>query len=96
MNAVWTKVGQWGNSEAVRIPSALLRKAGMAKGSGVCVLCRDDGVIEISLTDSEHRRVRRAEGITFESLTDGWDGRAPSDQWPSDDMIGAEAEAWQG
>lgn len=42
---MYTKIAQWGNSNAVRLPSDLLARQGLSTGSDVRVLETADGVL---------------------------------------------------
>ena len=91
-------IGTWGNSEAVRLPQAVLRLTGLRHGDRVSIGVTDSGGIEIAPIARKHRRVLPKRGVTFESLFDGYDppeGDLPgADAWPDDDLVGAEWEAW--
>lgn len=93
-----TAIATWGNSEAVRIPRDVLKTAGLRKGDRVNLSLNAAGRIEIVPAAREHRRVRPAKNITFETLFDGYDASsveaASTGAWPSDDLVGAEWEAW--
>ncbi len=91
-----TTIAKWGNSEAVRIPKSILQALGLKSGDKVKVDTNEKGAIEITPAPREHRRVKPAKGITYESLFADYvynpeDSRSP---WPDHDMVGAEYEAW--
>ena len=90
-----TAIATWGNSEAVRIPRDILRRAGLRAGDRVDVSFTE-GVIEITPSARAHRRVAPAKGITFDTLFRGYEGDRLDnrDAWPSDDLVGAEWDAW--
>lgn len=90
-----TKIATWGNSEAVRLPRKILKLLGITAGDSVDVVVNERNNIEIIQKEKAHRRVRPMRGITFESLFAGYEPRElPSDPWPHDELIGAEAKAW--
>lgn len=95
--SVATTVAPWGNSEAVRIPKSLLRSVGLSAGDKVTIGATERGSIEIVPTRRIHRRVQPKEGVTFATLFDGYEPTTAVDvpSWPSEDMAGAEAEAWR-
>ncbi len=92
-----TRIAPWGNSEAIRIPQALLRAAGLSAGDDVNIIINERNNIEVVQKPQEHRCVKPTDGITFDTLFAGFDpaslaSAAPA--WPTDDMEGAEFEAW--
>ncbi len=91
-----TAVATWGNSNAVRIPHALLKKAGLKKGDVVDLAINDKGRIEIIPEAKTHRVVQPKAGVTFQSLFSGFEGPCspPETIWLDDDFVGAEREAW--
>ena len=93
-----TKIASWGNSDAIRIPRAILKSAGLASGDGVEVVLNERNNIEIIPKARQHRRVKPMRGITFETLFAGYDpsktAGSMSPAWPDDNMVGAEFEAW--
>ena len=91
-----TTIAKWGNSEAIRIPKDILQKLGLKSGDKVKITANEMGNIEIVPTPQEHRHIRPAKGITFESLFEGYVYN-PEDSmsaWPDHDLIGAEYESW--
>ena len=93
-----TTIGTWGNSEAIRLPQAILRLAGLRKGDRVSIDVNEHGSIEVVPLKKDHRRVSPKKGVSFDALFKGYDlpeGMRPgADAWPSDDMVGAEWESW--
>lgn len=97
-----TAIASWGNSEAIRIPQDMLRRAGLHKGDRVTFEINERGNLEIVPEEKEHRHVAPARGVTYESLFKDYDVSAavkmpmPEGEctWPDDDMAGAEYEAW--
>lgn len=91
-----TTISTWGNSEAVRIPRDILRSVGLRKGDRVAFEVNSRGRIELVPGEASHRRVVPAKGVTFESLFRGYEGDAvaQSGGWPTEDMVGAEWDAW--
>ncbi len=92
-----TRVASWGNSEAIRIPQSILRAAGLAPGDRVEIVVNERHNIEVFRKAPEHRRVRPAEGITFDTLFAGYNSETcPTSEpaWPDEDMQGDEFEAW--
>ena len=93
-----TAIATWGNSEAVRIPRAVLREAGLRKGDQVEVRVNSAGIIEIAPLKRPHRRVAPTRGVTFDALFPDFDASAERPRmepaWPNDDLIGAEWDAW--
>ena len=90
-----TKVATWGNSAAVRLHRKILERLGIAAGDSVDVVVNERNNIEIIQKEKSHRRVRPMRGITFESLFAGYEPKEPpSNPWPDDELVGAEAEAW--
>lgn len=93
-----TKIASWGNSDAVRIPRALLRLVGLSSGDSVDIVVNERNNIEIVPKGRAHRRVKPARGVTFDSLFANYDSTeaksALPPAWPNDDMVGAEFEAW--
>lgn len=93
-----TRVASWGNSEAVRIPRSILRATGVSSGDRVEVVVNERNNIELRRKQSEHRCVKPARGITFDGLFAGYSpdaSSAASAAWPTEDMAGAEMQAWQ-
>ena len=91
-----TRISSWGNSEAVRIPRALLRLAGLQAGDSVEVTVNSAGNIELVPQQRLHRQARPERGVTFDKLFAGYEpaAAAPEPAWPDDAMVGAELEAW--
>ena len=92
-----TKIAPWGNSDAIRIPRLILRKAGLATGDLVDIVINERNNIEVMGKKEAHRCVKPARGITFDSLFASYQKEAPktvSGGWPTDDMVGAEFESW--
>lgn len=91
-----TTIAPWGNSEAVRIPRDVLRSAGLRRGDQVSFEVNRSGRIEIVPQKRQHRCVEPARGVTFDSLFEGYEGARleNGDAWPSDDLVGAERDAW--
>ena len=98
MQTAITTVATWGNSEAVRIPRALLNAAGLKKGDRVCIEFDSARCLRIypAPAPSGHRRVAPARGASFEELFKEYEGGRPaaSDAWPTDVLEGAERDAW--
>lgn len=91
-----TKVSTWGNSGAIRIPRHMLKTVGLSSGDNVNVVVNERNNIEILPKKRDHRCVKPAAGITFDSLFAGYDSvdASLSSPWPSENMVGAEFEAW--
>lgn len=93
-----TKIASWGNSDAIRIPRAILKGDGLSSGDGVDMVLNERNNIEIIPKTRQYRRVKPMRGITFDSLFAGYDpsetGNNMSFGWPDDNMVGAEFEAW--
>ena len=93
-----TTIATWGNSEAVRIPRAVLRQAGLRSGDEVSVRVGEGGCIEIVPSRAAHRRVAPERGVTFDTLFPGFDPKTSTayrgQAWPDDDLVGAEWDAW--
>lgn len=91
-----TKISTWGNSDAVRIPCAILRAVGLLSGDDVELVVNERNNIEIVPAGKSHRSVRPKRGVTFDALFSGYESQrqpiAPA--WPDDDMMGAELKAW--
>ena len=91
-----TKISTWGNSDAVRIPCAILRAVGLLSGDDVELIVNERNNIEIIPARKSHRSVRPKRGVTFDTLFSNYEsqehGAAPA--WPDDEMVGAELEAW--
>ena len=82
-----TRIAAWGNSDGVRIPRHVLKRAGLKTGDRIGVFVNTRGNIEIEREEArpEHRRVKPAPGITFESLFADYaqtDTAAEADPWP--------------
>lgn len=92
-----TAIAQWGNSEAVRIPQAILNMANLKRGDKVTPEINERGNIELVPAAQAHRRIQPKRGVTFETLFAGYNAAAPfpASAWPSEDMVGAEWETWQ-
>ena len=90
-----TAIASWGNSEAVRLPRELMRSVGLRRGDKVNVVVNEAGRLELVPEKGEHRRSVPAKNITFETLFADYDGRKfEASAWPSDDLMGAEWDAW--
>ncbi|WP_432762723.1 AbrB/MazE/SpoVT family DNA-binding domain-containing protein [Adlercreutzia murintestinalis] len=90
-----SSISSWGNSAAIRLPKSLLGAAGLRLGDKVNISTNAAGNIEIAPAQKEHRHVRPEPGITYETLFAHYaPANLPTDQWPNDDLIGAEYEAW--
>ena len=91
-----TAVAQWGNSLAVRIPRSISSVLSLRRGDEVSIMVNERGNIEIAAAQPRHRRVVAAPGVTFDTLFAGYAGTSEDsgDAWPSDDLVGAEREAW--
>lgn len=89
------KVSTWGNSQGIRIPKSVLAEAGISVGDSIEIVVTDEGFIQIS---KAHRRVPADRSVTLSSLVGEGPEAAPTDDgkaWPTDDLVGAEREAWQ-
>ena len=93
-----TTVATWGNSEAMRIPRSILKRAGLSSGDRVDFELNSNGHLEIVPASTEHRRIRPVHKTTFQELFSGYTGGRlnNADAWAeSDDTpIGAEQDAW--
>ncbi|MGN0038911.1 MAG: AbrB/MazE/SpoVT family DNA-binding domain-containing protein [Coriobacteriales bacterium] len=90
------ELSKWGNSAGVRIPKQVLTKLGLSIGDAFKLTIGDeDGCICLMPLRSEHRRVEPAQGISFASLFRGNNAVDGGAAWPSEDMLGAEEEAWR-
>ena len=92
-----TTIGTWGNSEAIRLPRAILRLAELGKGDRVALEVNERGNIEISPAGQTHRKVAPKRGVSFASLFKGYEAPAATGgngAWPNDDLVGAEWDAW--
>lgn len=91
-----TKISTWGNSDAVRIPCAILRAVGLLSGDDVELIVNERNNIEIVPAGKSHRSVRPKRGVTFDALFSGYNPQvhSPTPAWPDNDMMGAELEAW--
>ena len=94
-----TKIAPWGNSDAVRIPRAILKQAGLATGDLVDIKINERSNIEITRKQKAHRCVKPARGITFDSLFASYqkeklESASETEGWPTDNMVGAEFESW--
>ena len=92
-----TKIAPWGNSDAIRIPRAILKRAGLATGDSVDIVVNERNNIEVRHKKKTHRCVKPARGITFDSLFASYqegESAAVSEGWPNEDMVGSEFESW--
>lgn len=93
-----TTIATWGNSEAVRIPQAVLKAAGFKKGDRVLVKAAGQGRIELvqATFKKAHRHVVPTEHLTFEQLFQGYTGGRinDSDAWPDYAPTQAEKDVW--
>ena len=91
-----TKISTWGNSDAVRIPCAILRAVGLLSGDDVELVVNERNNIEIVPAGKAHRSVRPKRGVTFDALFAGYEPQRQDSTpaWPDDGMVGAELEAW--
>ena len=92
-----TAIAQWGNSSAVRIPSAVLGESRFKMGDLIDVVVNARGNIELVEPEAGHRKLKAPGRTTSAELF----ARFPADAvpesgsaWPSDDMVGAEWESW--
>lgn len=89
------KVSSWGNSQGVRIPKSVLAEARISVGDSIEIVVTDEGFIQIS---KAHRHVPADRSVTLSSLVGEGPEAVPVDDgkaWPTDDLVGAEREAWQ-
>ena len=95
-NKPQTKISTWGNSDAVRIPCAILRAVGLLAGDDVELIINERNNIEIVPAGKSHRNARPKRGVTFDALFSGYEPRKRDavSAWPDDEMVGAELEAW--
>lgn len=91
-----TSIATWGNSEAVRLPKGILAKVGLSAGDVVDLVVDGDGRIVIVPEKKAHRKVAAKEGVTAASLFSGYtsDRYDASGAWPSNELVGAERDAW--
>lgn len=90
-----TRLSRWGNSEAVRVPKAVLDAAGLSLGDELQVEAMGEGVFMARPSKASHRRVK-PEAVTFSSLFSGWSGVVPkASEYVDDGLVGAELEAWE-
>ena len=90
------ELSKWGSSAGVRIPKQVLAKLGMSIGDAFRLSIGDeDGCLYLMPLRSEHRRVEPAQGVSFASLFRGSKAVDGGHAWPTEDMLGAEEEAWR-
>lgn len=53
-----TKIAPWGNSDAIRIPRLILRKADLATGDSVDIVTNERNNIEVMSKKETHRRAQ--------------------------------------
>ena len=92
-----TKIAQWGNSNAVRVPKPLLSQVGLKQGDPVDFFVNTSGNIEMVSIEKTHRLVKPSRKIFIEDLIRSYQGDRLQNQraWPEDDFIGDEQKAWQ-
>ena len=93
-----TTIGTWGDSEAIRLPQALLKLLDLHKGGKVSWDVNERANIEIAPVPAQHRRVTAKHGVMFDSLFRDYDPNSTLETapaaWPNDDLVGAEWDAW--
>lgn len=91
-----TAIANWGNSEAIRIPREILRRAGLRRGDRVTFIINSNGNLELIPEHQTHRRVAPARDVTYDMLFKNYQGPVQSNTsaWPDDNLVGAEHEAW--
>lgn len=91
-----TAIATWGNSSAVRLPQDVLGAVGLKTGDKVDVTTGPNGVIIIMPAAKAHRKVTPEQNVSFASIFSGYDRgqRHTTDAWPTDEMVGAERDAW--
>jgi antitoxin MazE len=72
-----TRVSKWGNSLAVRIPQAIVRKAQLAEGDGLSLDLADDGSIVLRPRRRKYSLDQLVSGITPQNRHDETDWGAP-------------------
>lgn len=93
-----TTISLWGNSAGVRIPKDVLQAAGLALGDRVDFQLTEDKRVVMVPVEGHHRRGTPKTGITLDTILKNCgpvDRDSLLDPWP-EDMVGREAEAWQG
>ena len=90
-----TSVATCGDSATRRIPGKVLRRTSLRQDDEVEVSVNERGNVKIASSGGGHRHVSPARGVTLATIFAGYaGGRSGPDAWPSDDMAGAEWEAW--
>jgi len=77
---VYTTIQKWGNSKAVRLPKAILKKAGLDENDSVELMVRDGNII---ITPSNKHLTLR------ERLAD-YDGNNEPGEWDTGKAVGKE------
>ncbi|MCL1796713.1 MAG: AbrB/MazE/SpoVT family DNA-binding domain-containing protein [Eggerthellaceae bacterium] len=92
-----TTLVQWGNSDAIRIPKTLLQRAGLKRGDCVEIELNTAGHLELLPVEKAHRCVQPSRKINADDLLCAYQGNRfdNRDAWSSDELLGAEQEAWQ-
>ena len=92
-----TTITRWGNSSGVRIPSKELGESRFALGDVVELVVNARGNIEIIEPQGAHRKAEAPGRLTSAELYERYPVKPqaqPVSAWPSDDMVGAEWDAW--
>lgn len=90
-----TTIAVWGNSEAIRVPKEILRRAGLSKGDSVDFQVNEQGHIEVVPHKAYRAGVRRRR-LTFNDLFSGYTGEPLDNQdpWGDEAFVGSEKDAW--
>lgn len=80
MNTVFTTIQKWGNSKAVRLPKAILEKAGLHENESVELIVREGNII---ITPSNKHLTLR------ERLAD-YNGNYEPKEWDTGKPVGKE------
>lgn len=98
MTVITTNIATWGNSEAIRIPKALLAVSGLKPGDRVQLRTVAEGRIEVVRVPRQqaHRHVRPTRHVTFDELFAEYEGGRLDNlgAWPEAEMTPAEREPW--
>lgn len=92
-----TTLVKWGNSDAIRIPKEMMRRAGLKRGDSVDFEVNSAGHLELLPSKGAHRSVHPIKRVIPEDLLRAYNGNRLDnrDAWPDDALVGAEQEAWQ-
>jgi len=77
-----TSIQKWGNSQAIRLPKAILETARLKENEPVQIFAEQDKIIIKKAANAKHR--------TIKERFEGFEGEYTFEEWNTDEPVGKE------